>query len=161
MTTSVQNFSVPKDPTSTLSEVKCRTRFCQRCENIPFDEGAFGGFDGNPTVSDTDSESLRLYSEELDDFYQRGQYDLMVDFELIDEWPQLHVISKSAENCDFCRLLETRLRKTDLPPEFRHAWIRVELFYCWWNRGDNGLAGLKAMVYGKQKRQDEYTRLVW
>ncbi|RFN44927.1 hypothetical protein FIE12Z_10822 [Fusarium flagelliforme] len=161
MATPVQGLSIHRHQTSTMSEVECRTRFCQRCEKIPFDEGAFHNCDAIVTASDTGGEILQLFPDEHLGNDWLHQRDVEVNFELVDNWPQLPVITKSAENCDFCRLLVTRLSKTELPPEFRHAWIRVELFYCWWNRDDPGLTGLKALVWGKAKQEDEFTRLVW
>ncbi|KAH7174175.1 heterokaryon incompatibility protein-domain-containing protein [Fusarium flagelliforme] len=161
MTTSVQDLSVPRHQTSTWSEVECCTRVCQRCEKVPFHEEAFHGFDGSITVSDTGCESLHLSPDELHDKTVYGQYSLEVDFKLVDNWPQLPVLTKSAKNCDLCNLLETRLRKTQLPPGFKNTAIHMKLFYYWRNGGGSGLEGLKALVYGKLKQDDEFSELVW
>jgi hypothetical protein len=137
------------------------------CNKIQFNDEEFNGFVAVPNPGRT---CLQL-PPDLPEYV--GQHDLKLDFTLIDVWPKLNVLTRSAKNCDFCKLLETQLRKTGLPLDFQGAWIRVELFYCWRNRicqnqvddfdsGDAfGLLGLKARVCGKLKQEDKFTGLVW
>lgn len=167
MTIPVQDLPVSRQQTRIWSGVECLSRFCQRCNKIPFNDEEFNGFVAVPNPG---RKCLQL-PPDLPDTH--GQHDLKLDFTLIDVWPKLNVLTKSAENCDFCKLLEIQLRKTGLPPDFQGGWIRVELFYCWKNRVCQdqlddfnsryafGLLGLKARVFGKLKQEDEFTALVW
>ncbi|KAH6960232.1 heterokaryon incompatibility protein-domain-containing protein [Fusarium avenaceum] len=167
MTTPVQDSPVSRQQARIWSGVGCSSRFCQRCNKIPFNDEEFNGFAAVPSPGRT---CLQLPPDLPE---EHGQHDLELDFTLIDVWPKLNVLNRSAEDCDFCKLLEIQLRKTGLPPDFEGAWIRIELFYCWRNRVYQdqvhdfnsqdafGLLGLKARVFGKLKQEDEFTALVW
>ena len=161
MSTSVQDLSIRGHQTSTWSEAECQTRFCQRCKKIPFDEGEFDGFGTMIAISRSGERNLVLHQDQLPLHDEHGYWNVRVDFDLIDNWPELRVITKSAENCDFCKLLEARLRNMKLPLDFRQDKIRVELFYCWRHKGPVGLTGFKALVYGKREEEDKFTKLVW
>jgi hypothetical protein len=96
-------------------------------------------------------------------FDKRPTY-IELGFQLVDYWPQLAALAKSAKKCDFCKLIRTQLKKAIFPIEFERGWLRVIPSYHVGNRyllSDFGLMGLSAEVLGQVKDEDEFTRLVW
>jgi hypothetical protein len=152
MATTMQPAPITGGPSIPYNTVSCATRLCRRCQRIPFDDGKYGGFADS---SHAGSEYLKL-----DDDDEIKTLD--VDFELVDSWPDLDILSISAETCGFCKLL--RLGLKDLGTKyFERGWISVELAYHWRDtygspppENSYALLGLGALVLGKGDQNEEF-----
>jgi hypothetical protein len=116
----MQPAPITGGPSIPYNMVSCATRLCKRCQRIPFDDGKYGGFADS---SHAGSEYLKL-----DDDDKNKTLD--IDFELVDSWPDLDILSISAGTCGFCNFL--RLGLKDLGTKyFERGWISVILTYHW------------------------------
>jgi hypothetical protein len=152
MATTMQPAPITGGPSISHNTVSCATRLCKRCQRIPFDDGKYGGF--------TDSSHGGSEYLKLDDDDKKKTLD--VDFELVDSWPDLDILSISTETCGFCNLL--RLRLKDLGTKYiERGWINVGLTYHWRNTWrdpppDNSYAllGLDVLVLGKEDYNEDF-----
>jgi hypothetical protein len=152
LATTMQPAPITGGPSIPHNTVSCATRLCKRCQRIPFDDGKYGGFTDS---SHAGSEYLKV---DNDDFIKK----LDVDFELVDSWPDLDILSISAETCGFCNLLRLGLKNLGTK-YFERGWISVGLTYHWRDMcgysppyNSYALFGLDALVSGKEDQNENF-----
>ena len=148
----MRSASISDRASTSHDTVSSATKLCNRCQKIPFDDGKYGGFTAR---SDTGSEYLKL-----DDGDKKRELD--VDFELVDSWPDLDILSTYADTCGFCNLLRLELKTSRPLTYFECGWIRVRLTYHWrdgWRgpppESSYALFGLEAHVFGRKYQNEE------
>lgn len=142
-------------PSISLDTAACATKLCERCQNIPFDDQKYGGGTWRSLSGPDSPEYL-----ELDDGDKMRNLD--VDFQLVDSWPDLEILSADGDKYAFCNMLRLTLRRSShINPE--RGWISVTLTYHWrdtWSSpsqyGDYALVGLEAVVLGKEVSDKEF-----